>query len=140
MVVGELAAVRLRPIHPVKLPPPLPGTSDRDRYINQLRAVIESLLPKGGRGVRVHRTPNGTTYDSEPGSTGGDPPASDWFQGDWNSPSSYVRGHGVAIRGGITAGLYICHTDAPAGTNPPSPSDDSRWTLVVSGNAMGLWM
>lgn len=122
------------------LPKELASINRRNRYLNEEREATRRTVVSRGRGARMKQRSAGTIIEVRPGDPSGRPPASSWFRGDWDPNASYVESEGVAIRGGITAGLYICHTDAAAGTPPPSPADYSHWTLVVSGNAMGLWM
>lgn len=118
----------------------LSGSSDEARIINAIIDELETLKVKAGPGIRLHNTPKGTLITADPGGPPADPPVSDWFQGDWSAGRSYEAGHGVRIVGGISAGFYMCHTDAPAGTAAPTPSNTANWTLIVSGNAMGNWM
>jgi hypothetical protein len=121
-------------------PKPLRPISKKNRYINELRREQRRHRPAFGRGVRFKQRSSGTIIESRPGDSSGRQPVDTWFVGDWSPNVSYTEGNGVCIRGGLTAGLYMCHTDAPAGTPPPSPADDSYWTLLVSGNAMGNWI
>lgn len=121
------------------LPKELRSTSQNNRYLNEARAATRRTVVSRGRGVRTRQRSGGTIIEARPGE-GGSATIDSTFQGDWDPNRGYVVGNQVCIRGGITAGLYYCHTDAPAGTAPPSPADYSHWTLMVSGNAMGLWM
>ncbi len=117
----------------------LTGNSEEVRIINDIIAELESLKFSAGPGIRFTGGSRGNVISVEAGKAGRSP-LETWFAGDWDPNGNYVAGQGCCIKGGITAGLYMCHTDAPAGTAPPSPADYSHWNLVVSGNGMGLWM
>jgi hypothetical protein len=117
----------------------LSSSSEEARIINEIIAELESLKLSAGPGVKLTGGPKGNVVSID-AKKQGRRAVDTWFVGDWNPNVSYVEGNGACIRGGLTAGLYMCHTDAPAGTPPPSPADDSYWTLLVSGNAMGNWI
>lgn len=110
------------------------------RIINEIIAKLEALEIKAGPGIRLISGPHGTAISADPAKGGGEPPASDWYQGDWRSDRSYDTGHGVSIRGGLTAGLYLAIDDVPAGLAAPSPADVTRWVRVATDNPMGFWI
>ncbi len=122
------------------LPRPLRPNTATNRYLNQFRREIRRAIPSRGSGVRLLQRSNGTIIEADPSKGGGTPAEGIVFRGDWDPNGSYSPQDAIAIRGGISAGFYICHTSAPSGSTPPSPADNSKWTLVVSGNAMGLWL
>jgi len=111
----------------VNLPPPLPNGSPRDRYINSLRAFVQSLIPKGGRGIRVDRKPGGTVYESDPGHGGGNVVGM-VFRGEFNSGRQYAQSDAVKISAGVAAGFYVA-TRRPAFGE--FPWTGANWTLLA---------
>lgn len=100
----------------MNLPPPLLGSSAKDRYINALRAVIASLIPRPSRGILIQRQSSGTTYDVDPSK--GSSVVGMVFRGEFNGGRQYEKSDVVKVSGGPMSGSYVAVARPPVGTVP----------------------
>lgn len=82
-----------------------------------------------------------TTYWIPLGSGGGS--GGMQFRGDFDTSGAtqYVSQNVVVIRGGISAGTYVCISDDPAvpGQPPSDPATGDRWVALSRGYTIGWW-
>lgn len=70
--------------------------------------------------VRFDRTANGKYIPRAKISSGtSEPVIPQVYRGEYYPPGDYVRGQWVEIKGGATAGSYVCTRDHPGASNPP---------------------
>lgn len=115
--------------------------------LNKLREYSLSITPVSGANVRVQRTTRGAVIESNAKSE--TVPAEETtsggmtFRGEFDSSGAtqYSAQNVVVIRGGVSAGCYVCITDdPPAGSTVPSdPATGERWIMLAPGHTIGFW-
>ena len=126
----------------IRLPPRLLESDPLCQYINQIRDVVESLIPQDSPNSRMIETTRGTQTimgKSGKGSTtvsGGPTELGMVFRGIYVAGNTYGPQDVVAVVGGPTAGVYVAVTAVAPNTAPSSTSQVwfQLWTLDIFGS------
>jgi hypothetical protein len=114
-------------------------------WLNEVHDFTLSLVPMQTLNTKITRTAKGIAIEAQAGGGASAPPGMK-FQGEWSSASSYFAAPNqdvVVIRGGVSAGTYVCVRNAPAGTPPPGspdPTVGTFWVSIASGDSRGAWV
>lgn len=121
----------------MRLPQPLVSGTKRAEYLNQLRAVVKSLLPVASVGARVVRRSVGTSYVAKrprPAQSSGGMT----FRGEYNGGPYSAQDVVVVRGGGPSAGAYVAARDVPEG-NPPAYPDIGIYWVSLKGSEVIYW-
>lgn len=115
------------------------------REINRLSREVDSLRLMTSDTVKVRRSSLGTLLDITVKPGKGTTTSGMRYRGEWSPNVAYEVDDVVNVRGGITAGLYICVSPtlistAVAPQDPPAdPSQGIFWIMLAPGYTIGQW-
>ena len=124
--------------------PPRPSGSDpSSRFMQWVWESIQALRIQEVPGAVVSRTSRGIVL--VPTARGGGAPTAApgmRFRGEYVTSGDYVTGDVVVIRGGSSAGAYVCVQDNPGAANPPVLPDTGAtyWVSIGRADTVGSWM
>lgn len=88
--------------------------------------------------VKWTRGPNGYAADAKASGGSGSGVIPRDYRGEYYPPADYLRGQWTEIKGGATAGAYVCTRDHPGAANPPWVNG-AYWSKFAPGTG-SQWM
>lgn len=145
MAARELADGTLRQcgMRKIRLPPKLKSTTAEAKWLNTLLEAVTHMVPLQTVDADVSITTRGTMIVPKRRQVKAGEGGGLRFRGEWSAAEVYAVDDIVVVRGGVSAGSYICiQSVGPAGDPsqvPSWPDVGVYWVSLGRGNTGGQW-